>query len=42
MRLDYQERLDYLYSRLNYEYVGMPRAFGELRLSRDAPPPQKA
>ncbi len=34
MRHDYQERLDYLYSRLNYEYVGMPRASGELRLSR--------
>ena len=25
MRHDYQERLDYLYSRLNYEWLGMPR-----------------
>ena len=23
---DYQDRLDYLYGRLNYESVGMPRA----------------
>jgi dihydrofolate synthase / folylpolyglutamate synthase len=30
----YQERLDYLYSRLNYERRGMPRAPRELRLSR--------
>ncbi len=29
-----QERLDYLYSRLNYERRGMPRAPRELRLSR--------
>jgi dihydrofolate synthase/folylpolyglutamate synthase len=34
MRHDYQERLDYLYGRLNYERVGMPRAASELRLSR--------
>jgi dihydrofolate synthase/folylpolyglutamate synthase len=31
---EYQERLDYLYSRLNYERVGMPRLPAELRLSR--------
>jgi dihydrofolate synthase / folylpolyglutamate synthase len=31
---NYQERLDYLYSRLNYERRGMPRAPRELRLSR--------
>ena len=34
MRNNYQERLDYLYSRLNYERRGMPRAPRELRLSR--------
>jgi dihydrofolate synthase/folylpolyglutamate synthase len=34
MRHDYQERLDYLYGRLNYEWQGMPRAATELRLSR--------
>ena len=34
MRHNYQERLDYLYSRLNYERRGMPRAPRELRLSR--------
>jgi dihydrofolate synthase/folylpolyglutamate synthase len=31
---DYQERLDYLYGRLNYEWVGMPRIPAELRLGR--------
>src|SRR4051794_1503661 len=31
---DYQERLDYLYGRLNYERQGMPRLPTELRLSR--------
>src|SRR5271165_1390767 len=30
----YQDRLDYLYSRLNYEWVGMPRIPSELRLGR--------
>ena len=30
----YQERLDYLYGRLNYEWVGMPRIPAELRLGR--------
>jgi dihydrofolate synthase/folylpolyglutamate synthase len=34
MQHQYQERLDYLYSRLNYERRGMPRAPRELRLSR--------
>ena len=34
MRNDEQERLEYLYSRLNYERRGMPRAPRELRLSR--------
>ena len=34
MQHDYQERLDYLYSRLNYERLGMPRTPGELRLRR--------
>src|SRR6202453_2512070 len=34
MRNNDQERLDYLYSRLNYERRGMPRAPRELRLSR--------
>jgi len=34
MRHDYQERLDYLYGRLNYEWLGMPGAGSELRLSR--------
>jgi dihydrofolate synthase/folylpolyglutamate synthase len=29
-----EERLDYLYSRLNYEWLGMPQAPGQLRLSR--------
>jgi dihydrofolate synthase/folylpolyglutamate synthase len=31
---DYQDRLDYLYGRLNYEWVGMPRSPTELRLGR--------
>ena len=31
---DYRERLDYLYRRLNYEWVGMPRIPTELRLRR--------
>jgi dihydrofolate synthase/folylpolyglutamate synthase len=30
----YQDCLDYLYGRLNYEWVGMPRLPSELRLSR--------
>jgi dihydrofolate synthase/folylpolyglutamate synthase len=34
MLQEYQERLDYLYSRLNYERVGMPRVPAELRLGR--------
>jgi dihydrofolate synthase / folylpolyglutamate synthase len=34
MQQQYQERLDYLYSRLNYERRGMPRAPRELRISR--------
>ncbi|MGC8638298.1 MAG: bifunctional folylpolyglutamate synthase/dihydrofolate synthase [Isosphaeraceae bacterium] len=31
---DYQERLDYLYGRLNYEWIGMPKLPTELRLRR--------
>ena len=31
---DYQDCLDYLYGRLNYERVGMPRSSTELRLGR--------
>jgi dihydrofolate synthase/folylpolyglutamate synthase len=31
---DLQDRLDYLYSRLNYEWVGMPKVPAELRLGR--------
>lgn len=31
---DYQERLDYLYGRLNYEWLGMPKLPSELRLGR--------
>ena len=31
---DYQESLDYLYGRLNYERLGMPRGAAELRLGR--------
>ncbi len=34
MQHDYQERLEYLYGRLNYEWLGMPRASTELRLRR--------
>jgi dihydrofolate synthase/folylpolyglutamate synthase len=34
MRHDYRERLEYLYGRLNYERLGMPRVPGELRLRR--------
>jgi dihydrofolate synthase / folylpolyglutamate synthase len=34
MRDDYQERLAYLYGRLNYERVGMPKASADLRLGR--------
>jgi dihydrofolate synthase/folylpolyglutamate synthase len=34
MHHEYQERLEYLYGRLNYERLGMPKASGELRLSR--------
>ena len=31
---DYQDRLEYLYSRLNYEWLGMPRIPAELKLGR--------
>ncbi len=31
---EYQDRLDFLYGRLNYEWVGMPRIPAELRLGR--------
>jgi dihydrofolate synthase/folylpolyglutamate synthase len=31
---DYQDRLDYLYGRLNYEWVGMPKLPTELRVRR--------
>jgi dihydrofolate synthase / folylpolyglutamate synthase len=31
---DYQDSLDYLYGRLNYERVGMPKGSAELRLGR--------
>ncbi len=31
---EYQERLDFLYGRLNYEWSGMPRLSAELRLGR--------
>lgn len=31
---DYQESLDFLYGRLNYEWLGMPRLPAELRLGR--------
>ena len=34
MQHDYQDRLDYLYGRLDYERLGMPRIPGELRLRR--------
>src|SRR3954452_1469468 len=34
MRDDYQDSLDFLYGRLNYERLGMPRTPGELRIGR--------
>jgi dihydrofolate synthase/folylpolyglutamate synthase len=34
MLSDYQERLEYLYNRLNYEWLGMPRIPAELKLGR--------
>jgi dihydrofolate synthase / folylpolyglutamate synthase len=34
MLSEYQERLDYLYGRLNYEWLGMPRFPAELKLGR--------
>ena len=34
MLSDYQDRLDYLYARLNYEWLGMPRIPAELKLGR--------
>jgi dihydrofolate synthase/folylpolyglutamate synthase len=34
MTSDYQERIDYLYSRLNYEWMGMPPVAVDLRLGR--------
>lgn len=34
MLSDYHERLEYLYSRLNYEWLGMPRVPAELKLGR--------
>jgi dihydrofolate synthase/folylpolyglutamate synthase len=34
MQHDYQDRLDYLYGRLDYERLGMPKIPGELRLRR--------
>ncbi len=34
MLSDYQERLEYLYGRLNYEWLGMPRVPTELKLGR--------
>ena len=34
MHDDYQERLEYLYGRLNYEWLGMPRSPGQLKLGR--------
>jgi dihydrofolate synthase/folylpolyglutamate synthase len=34
MRDEYQESLDFLYGRLNYERLGMPRLSSELRLGR--------
>ncbi len=34
MPQEYQERVNYLYSRLNYEKVGMPKVPAELRLGR--------
>ena len=32
---DYQDSLDFLYGRLNYEWLGMPRSPAELRLGRE-------
>lgn len=34
MQANYQDRLDYLYGRLNYEWSGMPRSSAQLRLGR--------
>jgi dihydrofolate synthase / folylpolyglutamate synthase len=34
MQDDYHECLGYLYGRLNYEWLGMPRSSGQLRLGR--------
>ncbi len=34
MLSDYQERIEYLYGRLNYEWLGMPRIPAELKLGR--------
>ena len=34
MTPEYQERLEYLYGRLNYEWLGMPRIPAELKLGR--------
>src|SRR6516164_6476075 len=34
MHDDYRDRLGYLYGRLNYEWSGMPRSSGHLRLGR--------
>jgi dihydrofolate synthase / folylpolyglutamate synthase len=34
MRQNYQDRLDYLYGRLNFEWSGMPRSSAQLRLGR--------
>lgn len=34
MLSDYQDRLEYLYGRLNYEWLGMPRVPAELKLGR--------
>jgi dihydrofolate synthase/folylpolyglutamate synthase len=34
MLSDYQDRLEYLYNRLNYEWLGMPRIPAELKLGR--------
>ena len=34
MQPNYQDRLDYLYGRLNYEWSGMPRSSAQLRLGR--------
>lgn len=34
MNVDYQDRLDFLYGRLNYEWLGMPKLTEELRLGR--------